>query len=225
MKTIIALHGNPGAPEDWNVLQQQLNPAEYTLKAFSSYGTDWIDEVRKGADQKILLAHSWGTYPVLKNLKRLESHVEKVVLVCPYAKPEKPLPAAAGVLMRLPFIGDALIKSSHQKMLNVFVAEMIQPQKMTDLPYYQQIQDRFKDWRRWQKAALAKLDMQKDPWEQSWITNVPMTLLFGSEDKTSTVENQNNVFKNYAKATTKIIPNAGHGILWSHPAEIIAAIK
>lgn len=225
MKNLIALHGNPGALEDWNVLSEKLPASSYQLKAFDSYSDSWVAEVQKGLAKKILLAHSWGAYPILKNLKPLAPFVEKVILVAPYARPENPLPAIAGVLMKTPLLGEKLLKSSHQKMQNVFVPEMIHPQKMSDHPYYQTLETRFADWRRWQKAAFAKLEMQKHPWQQSWVTDVPLTLIFGSEDKTSIPENQNIIFKNYPNTRTKIIAHAGHGLLWSHPDEIIAAIN
>jgi len=225
MKTLIALHGNPGAPEDWDILASHLDSKNFQLKAFDSYGSEWLDEVRRGSDKKILIAHSWGSYPILKNLNAIAPKVEKVILACPYAKPEKVLSALAGILLKTPVIGEALIKSSHKKMRDVFVAEMIHPCKLADHLYYQKLQDRFADWTRWQKAAFAKLEMQKDPWQSSWVVDLPLVLLFGSEDRTSTLENQNLIFKNYPNITIKIIPKAGHGILWSHPHEIISALR
>ena len=225
MTILIALHGNPGAPEDWDILRNHLDPKKYRLDTFDSYGEEWKTAVLSGSDKKILIAHSWGSYPILKNLKALAPHVEKIILVGPYARPEKLLSPISGFLLKTPFIGKALIKSSHKKMIDHFVKEMIHPFQLTDNVYYQTLQDRFLDWRRWQRAAFAKLEMQSDPWQPAWVTDVPITLLFGSEDKTSTLENQNSIFKNYPKVTTKVIPQAGHGILWSHPAEIISALN
>jgi acyl-CoA synthetase (AMP-forming)/AMP-acid ligase II/pimeloyl-ACP methyl ester carboxylesterase len=225
MKTIIALHGNPGAPEDWNILEKRLDPSKFRLHAFNSYGDEWLEEVRKGADKKILIAHSWGSYRILKKLKAVANHVEKVILVCPYVKPEKPLSGLAMLLLKTPVIGEKLIKASHQKALQHFVKDMVSPQAMDANPYYERIQSRLQDWKIWQRAAFAKLEMQAYPWTPADIAETPLILLYGAVDKSSPFESQHAVLKQYPTQQHHVVANGGHGLLWSHPEVILAALE
>jgi acyl-CoA synthetase (AMP-forming)/AMP-acid ligase II len=49
--------------------------------------------------------------------------------------------------------------------------------------------------------------------------------LYGAQDKTSSPEVQNSVLNRYPRKTIKVVPATGHGLLWSHPQEIIAALE
>lgn len=225
MKTIIALHGNPGAPQDWDILRGRLDSKNFELKAFDSYDGRWIEAITQGLGKKIILTHSWGGYCVLKNLKKIAPYIERVILVCPYLKPEKKLSAVACLLLELPVIGSILIKASHKKAKEHFVPDMIYPLRLEQLPYFQEIQNRLEDWQIWQKAALTKIQMQRQAWNNTDLVDIPLDVLYGEQDKTSRPAVQNEILNQYPHTTTQMIPGAGHGLLWSHPEIIIASLE
>ena len=128
MKTILALHGNPGHLEDWSVLKKIL-PQSYELVTVDPHDENWTSLLAKTSGKKILLGHSWGCYRILKALRPYASSIEKAILVAPYVQPERPLSALAQALLKVPILGDALIKSSHAKSKDSFFAELIHPLK------------------------------------------------------------------------------------------------
>jgi acyl-CoA synthetase (AMP-forming)/AMP-acid ligase II/pimeloyl-ACP methyl ester carboxylesterase len=221
MKKIIALHGNPGHPEDWDILKSKL-PG---LISVDSYSDEWKNQVRQGGDKKILIGHSWGAYRILKALPELRAQVEKVILLAPYVKPERPLPGFATALLKTPWIGSKLIQSNHQKSKDSFVDELIYPFKIEGLSYYKTIQQRLQDWKNWERAALYKIQMQERPWTPADVCNVPITVLYGSEDKLSNESIQNEVLKQYPNVHIERISGTGHGLLWTHAERVAAEVE
>ena len=101
MKTIIALHGNPGHPEDWDLLKQALGQ-DFNLLAVDAQSEEWIRLLTQDTSKKVLIGHSWGCYRILKALPKYEQYVEQVLLVAPYIRPERELPGLAKGLLKLP---------------------------------------------------------------------------------------------------------------------------
>jgi len=225
MKTIIALHGNPGSPADWNILRDKVG-SQYHFIAVDSYSDDWQAEITKGSDKKIIIAHSWGSYRILKSLKHLKTHIEKVILVAPYVKSERGLSGLATVLLKVPGLSDALIKSSHKKSKDDFVSDLIFPSTLNDHVYFKTLQNHFEDWKVWQKTVVYKMKMEANPWQYEDLTDeVPLTVLYGEKDKISTAEVQNTILSRYPQAKIKNVPATGHGLLWSSPEKIISEIS
>lgn len=224
MKTIIALHGNPGSPADWNILREKLG-SQFEFKAVDAYSDDWKSEITRGGGKKIVVAHSWGSYRILKSLKELKSHIEKVILVAPYVQPERALSGLATTLLKVPALGDALIKRNHKKAKDNFVAELIYPNTTKDLPYFQTLHNHFQDWKVWQRTVVNKIKMQENPWHDSDITNdVPVVAIYGELDKLSNNDYQGAALKKYPQLKAKTVKATGHGLLWSHPETIVSEI-
>ncbi len=221
MNKIIALHGNPGHPQDWEILAQHLD----NFLMVDAYADDWVDLVTQGSDKKILIGHSWGAYRILKALPKIAKHVEKVILLAPYVKPEREMPSFAATLLRAPWIGKKLIQSNHQKIKDSFVNELIHPFAIEGLPYYQEIQNKIQDWQVWEKAALTKIKMQESPLTAADVCEVPLYVFTGEQDKISTEAIQNEILKQYPHVHFKMYSGTGHGLLWSHAAEIAQEIR
>lgn len=224
MKTIIALHGNPGSPADWNILRDKLG-SQFQFKAVDAYGDDWKQDVVHGGDKKIIIAHSWGSYRILKNLKPLKENIEKVILLAPYIKPERPLSGLATTLLKVPGLGNALIKGSHKKSKDHFVSDLIYPNTAKDHPYFQQLVKHFEDWTVWQRTVANKMKMEANPWNEGDVTDIPVTVIYGGVDKLTNADFQNAVLSKYPRVQTKTIPGTGHGLLWSHADKIISEIS
>lgn len=226
MKTIIALHGNPGSPADWDILKSQLDPSQFHFKAVENYDSAWKSEVMRGSDKKILIGHSWGAYCILKNLKEITPFVDRIILVTPYIKPERELSALTSILLKLPGIGPALMKASHKKSKDAFVRDLIHPSQFQDQSYFQTLKNTFEDWHVWEKIVHHKLQMQESPWYPEDATDeIPITALFGEMDKICNAVIQNGPLTRYPHVKTKIITGTGHGLLWSQPQAIITELS
>ncbi len=217
MKTIIALHGNPGHTSDWDLLKKQLP----TLEAFDPGDGAWIKRVQQGNDKKILIGHSWGTYKILKALPQVKNHIEKVILVAPYVKTERPLSFLASLLLRTPWLGSKLIQGNHRKAKAPFLRDLAFPASIEE-KVFASVQTRMQDWMHWQKAAARKIAMQQDPLLPSEACETPLVILVAEQDRLSQWETQKDLFKNYPHCEIKIIPHAGHALPWLQP-ELIAA--
>lgn len=224
MKTIIALHGNPGHPEDWDLLKHSLGK-DYNLLAVDAQSEEWIRLLTESPSKKILIGHSWGCYRILKSLPKYEQYIEQVILVTPYIKPERELPGLAKGLLKLPVLGDKLIQSSHAKTKDTFFTDLIHPLKADSLPYLKKVQERLQDWKLWQKTAFNKIKMQDNPWTSKDICKVPVTVIFGKEDKISQESVQLEIIKQYPSHKVVHLEKAGHGLLWSHVADLISAVQ
>lgn len=224
MKTIIALHGNPGHPDDWGLLAKSLDTSKYSLKAVQADSEEWIRLLTADASKKILIGHSWGAYRILKSLPKYHNYVEKVILVTPYIKPERNLSGLAGALLKLPVLGDKLIQGNHQKSKDTFFADLVHPLKKSDLAYLNVVHERLQDWRLWQKTAFNKIKMQENPWSKEDICPTPVVALFGAEDKISQESFQKELLRHYPHFQSVTLKNAGHGLLWSHVADVVQQV-
>lgn len=223
-KTVIALHGNPGTPGDWDSVRAHLG-ADHELIAVDPWSDAWLDRVRQGGDKKILLAFSWGCYRVLKNLKSVRDHVERVVLVAPTLDVEKKLSPVARAVLSIPAVGDGLLKSSHAKAMLSFVEHMVAPRSLAQLPSAQDAQKRLKaDWQLWKKAAFAKIDHQNRPLTAADAVPVQGVVLFGDADHTTTLAHQRKFWEMFPSLTLQTVPKEGHGLPWTQPELIAQAV-
>lgn len=224
MKTIIALHGNPGHQNDWNVLKSQIPASEFQLIAIDPNSTTWTDSVTKDSTKKILIGHSWGCYKILKALPQIEKFVERVILITPYVAPERPVSGLAQILLKIPGLGDALLKSSHNKSKDSFFTDLISPLKPQEIPYLKEVEQNLQSLQLWKQTAFNKIAMQNAP-----ITDhssaLPITVFLGKDDRISNNSLQESVLKKYKNVQFFTIPHSGHGLLWSHGSDILNALK
>lgn len=224
MKTIIALHGNPGHPDDWTMLKQAIEPLGYSLHAVNADSNEWLHLLEQDSSKKILLGHSWGCYRILKTLPAYEKYIEKVILLAPYLKPEREISPLASKLLKLPIFGDMLIKGNFKKSKDAFLEGLFYPLSAKSLPYLEKV-IAHTDWHLWKKTAFNKIDMQNNPWTAKDIVSLPITVIYGDEDRVTEESVQNQIITQYP--THKVIrtAKAGHSLLWSHIDTIIEALQ
>lgn len=226
MKTaVFALHGNPGSPRDWDDVFAKLDRSRFEPIAVDAFSDAWVHEVRAKQSKVILMGHSWGCYRLLKKLASLHDRVEKVILVNPTLEVEHPLSSAAALLLRIPVVGDTLIKSSHRKAFPDFVLKMIHPSPLESLPSALKSLERLRaDWRLWSLAAANKLKQQGAPLTPSHSCPVPGTVFFGEKDQVVTPERQRRALAYFSGFQETTVAGEGHALLWTRPELIVQAI-
>ncbi|WP_374029175.1 AMP-binding protein [Bdellovibrio bacteriovorus] len=155
----------------------------------------------------------------------MHDYVEHVVLITPYLQAERPLSGLAQTLLKIPVLGDSLIQSSHKKSKEGFLKELFHPQNSESQPYFAKVQERMQDWKLWKRTAFNKIHMQNTPWTTRDICGVPVTAIFGKEDPLSNFPLQNKIIEQYPARKVIHLEKAGHGLLWSHPGEILKALE
>lgn len=223
MKKIIALHGNPGSPQDWDVLKSKL-PAGYELVAVDADSDDWVQEL-DGDDPKVLVAHSWGTYRAMKVAAKYEAKIERVILVNPYLATDKPLSAPVAALLSLPVIGNALLKASHAKSVPSYLEHMFSPKSTGDHPYFLEIAQRLQgDWTHWKRAAANKLKQQANPITMRDRSQVPGFALMGELDKASPPNSQSKLLALFPLVKPLRLAGEGHATPWTAPEKIVECL-
>ncbi len=221
MKRIIALHGNPGHPDDWDILLNNL-PEGFELSAIDANDDNWTKAVASSSEKKILIGHSWGCYRILKALPEIAEHIEKIILVAPYVRSERPLSVLAKILLVLPFIGDKLIQGSHKKTLPGFLEDVFYP--LDTLDYLLKVRSRLSDWKNWKVTILNKIKMENHPLHGSDVVATPIVAIFGGADKISNKDFQSNFLKLFPNYQEFTVPEAGHGVLWTSPQILVQKI-
>lgn len=221
---IIALHGNPGTPGDWDVLARSL-PQGFELTAVDSYSDAWVEEVQKSKEKCILIGHSWGCYRILSKLSILQGHVARILLVNPYVVPENPVSGLAQKIIQLPFLGDKILQLSHQKAVDSFFQNLIYPDSKTSQPKYAEIEKNLKKFSTWKQAALFKIKMQKAPLQDLSHLSVETVVIWGNEDRIGSQSVQIPFLQKNPNIKIKYIDNAGHNSIWSGVQNITEVLK
>lgn len=222
MKKVIAIHGNPGHPEDWNDVKKSLSPDTEFL-ALDAYDPDLMKKLKSFHGPFVLTGFSLGCYTIMKLLPEIKEKVSGIVFVAPYFSPEKPLSGLAKGLLGLPLISSKLIESSKKKSVGSFVDHMIAPQKLADHPYYKTYLNRLETTDLWAKTVKRKIEVENNPLSTSSF-NIPVIALWGKEDKTSNRERQAKFLKSFSRVTQKDLTGGGHALLWSHTKDVTDAL-
>lgn len=222
MKKIIAIHGNPGHMDDWNEVKKLL-PQDTEFLALDAYDPDLLKKLRSFHGPYILTGFSLGCYTLMRYLPEIKDKVSGIVLVAPYLSSEKPLSGAAKALLGLPVVNSMLIESSRKKSAAGFLENMIHPQKMTDHPYYKTFLTRLETTDLWAKTVRRKIDAENHPLTKT-TSNIPVSALWGKEDKTSNRQRQSSMLDGFSKVQHKDLTGGGHALLWSHAKDVAEAL-
>ena len=220
MKTIVAVHGNPGHPEDWDEIKKYL-PKEYKLIAVDGYAENLTETLSQIPGPFTLVGYSFGAQTVLRSLDLLKDKVQEVLLISPFLNSSKPLSGVTKFLLRLPALGDKLIEGSRRKSHKSFLENMISPQKMGDNPYYQKMSTRLQNPELWKRTVHKKIQAEASPFTVGKATSVPIKVLWGAEDKTMDIPFQKAHLSGYTHVKEITLKNAGHGIIWAQATEVV----
>ncbi len=223
MNKIIAIHGNPGHPEDWNEVKKLL-PKDSEFLALDAYDPELGKKLKSFHGPFILTGFSMGCYSILRYLPEIREKVSGIVFVAPYFIPEKPLSGLAKGLLGLPIISGKLIDSSKKKSVAGFLEHMIAPQKMSDHPYYQTMLIRLETTDLWAKTVKRKIDTENNPLSFTDSYSIPVIALWGKEDKTNSREKQISALKAFSRVDNRDLTNGGHALLWSHSRDVATAL-
>lgn len=223
MKKIIAIHGNPGHPDDWNEVKRSLS-ADTEFLALDGYDPELLRKLKSFTGPYVLTGFSLGCYTIMRYLPEIQDKVSGIVFVAPYFISEKPLSGLAKGLLGLPVISGKLIESSKKKSVGGFLENMIAPQKMSDHPYYKTFLHRLETTDLWSKTVKRKIDAENNPLG-SGTFSIPVISLWGTEDKTTDRNRQSQILGSFSKSSDKDLQGGGHALLWSHAKDVASALN
>lgn len=223
MKTIVFIHGNPGTTEDWSRVISCLK--NKSILNLSIYDDDIINKINDLVTPVIIVTFSIGAYALLKNIKKINVKIEKLVLVAPYLISRSPLSGVLKSLLTTPILSQALVQLTKEKGQLKFLEEMVSPQKIKDDPSFEKILSTLKNSNLWNKTIDYKINFEENPLVLTEAIHIPTTVLFGKKDKISDSVEQKRFFNCFTNINYEWIEHAGHAIPWSHPSKISNLIE
>ncbi len=208
-------------PTDAKALIEAL-PKNIQVHCENSYSDDWIQKILKSPEKVIVVAHSWGCYRFLVNIKKIENKIERAFMINPYLEQEKPLSTLAKVLLSTPLLGNFILKRTHQKSYQSFFENMISPKSVQDHPYYKTVLENLSDPQSWKKALLGKKMQGQHPIKE--MSNVLGFAYIGDLDFSCDIKLQLKAMEKFPYLQIRHLKNSGHGILWSDLATLIPDI-
>jgi pimeloyl-ACP methyl ester carboxylesterase len=232
--TILAFHGSPGVPADFEPLRAALAVIAPEIR--------WIAEPRPGYPgsaesseslssagpaSQIVLGYSWGCFDCLEYVAKSPDSVRAVILIAPYLYPDGKAGFLKRSILRAPLLGDAILRKAAPKAVEGLLVKSSHPRPVPES---------------YRLSALAYLEpsilrvaaLEKDgkgPRLARALTSItesriPVTVIRGAEDQTSDHHSQlGPLRKVFASVVFEKIADAGHALLWTHPGTLADVIS
>lgn len=222
MKSIYFLHGNPGHPSDWNSLISHL-PQNIKVHTVDTHQIQWISQIQNEKEKVLVVAHSWGCFRLLSQVKKLSHKIERVFLINPYLIAEKPTSVVQKAVLSLPIVGSSLVKAHHKKSYAQFLNDMIHPEVVQSNSFYSTKLQMLSDSESWFQAIKGR-SLHKQKLENAHHPILGFSY-FGEQDKIQNNNIQKSELKKFQYLQIKNFQDGGHGLLWSHAKAIAEDIK
>jgi pimeloyl-ACP methyl ester carboxylesterase len=232
--TAIFLHGNPGTPEDFDLVRAEPAMADTRIVAPARPQGATLNDLIGELDRLVgdhraggvtVVGYSWGAYWALQHAASGRHQPDRLVLVNPYLVVENPLSALAPIALGLPAIGAAILRRSASKWTDEFITGSFRP--VSPSPELRtELAGRLDDPDRWRAAVHDKRLQQANPLAPLRELSCATVVLRGERDEVGHWERQSTVLAPVASGIDEtVVPGAGHALLWTHPAEVAAAIS
>jgi pimeloyl-ACP methyl ester carboxylesterase len=228
---LLCYHGSPGTPADFDLLGRELAPRRLIGLVRRGYPRDEEDGAQvldQGAfsDEAVFCGYSFGALACLRDAAARESGVAGVILISPYIFPKK-MGLMKRALVGAPGLGKALLRKKGAQIVEELLLKSSHPREVPAA--YRELAARLARPERLARSVQEREEPGLDAREalrRLARKKVPLALLWGAQDQTSSEAEQvapvrelvpNGLFE-------RRLDNAGHALLWTHPAELAAAI-
>lgn len=235
MSVVLAIHGNPGAPEDFAYLADRLAAGGTELVAPElSPGPDGLDGiiaqldaiVRDRASEKlVLVGYSWGAYVALQYVRMGSREPAALILVNPYLVVTTPLPAVVAGVANVPVLGPALLSCAAPRLAHGFLEDTFFPAS-PPAPIPAAWAEQLASPATWHAAIRRKRGQQGAPLPSITALPDPTLVLIGADDRVARWSEQRRPLQGVeAQLEIRVIPGAGHSLPWTHVDAIASAIE
>ncbi|HAZ14526.1 MAG: hypothetical protein A2X86_15455 [Bdellovibrionales bacterium GWA2_49_15] len=231
--TIIAHHGSPGHPSDFKEVREQLPTSpdsQVEWKTIDRYNTPYltVTDVLEGdgKDQDIVIVgYSFGcTQAILDATFLLKSNIRPsaVILISPYIFIKNAPSTVTRMCLNLPVLSDVLLKNKGPASIESMLETSSYPKPVPTS--YRAQKALYTNANILREAVLEKENSTLD-FRSLKASNVPVTIVYGSQDKTSDRAEQLLPLQNYLGGELVEVADGGHALLWTHPQKIAATIQ
>lgn len=229
----VLLHGNPGTGDDWNLVVDQLGSVDVETPTRPAGGVGQLADLLGPLDRLIaarkpdrlrVVGYSWGCYLALHHAWRAQRRPDELVLVNPYVVAQNPISAGANVVLNLPVVGGAILRAKTKTMAPEFVANTFAPAQ-PPAGVADAMAARLADPAVWKGAVAYKLLQQNQPLARVADLPARTVIVRGGADQVADWNVQraplDGVRDDYEE---RVIEGAGHGLPWTHAAELARII-
>jgi pimeloyl-ACP methyl ester carboxylesterase len=218
---ILAFHGCPGLPEDFDLLAHELKRSspQLSLKAIVRKGYPGSQSQASSLPTSSLyLGYSFGCADAVEAAS-LDPQTQGIILIAPYLYPTKEAGAGLKALLAIPGLSDLLLSILGKKAMRGFVEKTAHPVPTPD--------SYVKTGMRYAKPAILKRAMTETSGRGPGIAtaletlqkrDIPVLLIWGKQDQVCPESSQfEPLRKLFPKLRERALDQAGHALLWTHP--------
>lgn len=235
MTMLLLLHSNPLEGQEFESLipllqQKGFNPILHKRPIKGSKLEPLLQSINStakvsGSGPFALVAYSWGAYLALAYLNRFPENVSQVVLINPKLIEDHEESLWNKIILSTPLLRTLVLKWRSRKLSKSYVTERFQPYE-APAEIRQQLEPYLSQAYVWRGAAAYTKLMKKMPLPaQFQETKVPVTVIFGENDRVAPPCDQLPILRNIKNVKEDIIPGAGHSLPWTHPQVIADALQ
>lgn len=218
MTKILAHHGSPGTPNDFDFLKQEV-------KADWKCVNRYLKEVNINSDDSHIVGYSFGCYQAIIDASKNLDKINSLILIAPYIFTEKTTSLPLKLILSAPIIGNILLSKVAPKNIEKLLIDSSSPNEVPE--NYKPMQNVFCNPYVLRPAMFEKEGKQESL--KSALTkikekNIPVFVIRGKEDRTSGDE-QSDSLKKHISFNEEIIQNAGHALPWTKTSEVSKIIN
>lgn len=224
-KRIIALHGNPGSPDDWKLIQSELPGIAFSCP--SIYDSNWIEHIRDNPPGSvILMGHSFGCALLLKHWTEYRQQIHSVVLCSPFLAGGRSVSPLTRILLQLPWLGPLLMRLSHRKISEHLFHQIVSPILLSaGSPQVTEalasVKKNIDDLKLWQKMILLKISSLEVPFDPlAKADQISGIAILGEKDLISEFQTHRDILLKFPRIRIHSWPKEGHGLIWSAAPQI-----
>ncbi|MBI2520201.1 MAG: AMP-binding protein [Bdellovibrio sp.] len=225
--TVIAHHGSPGHPSDFKAVSENLFP-QMEWKTIDRYANPYqtVTDVLDGKTENIIIiGYSFGCTRAIQDatlLLKNNIRPSAVILVSPYLFIKNSPSSMTRFALNLPVLSDVLLKNKGEKAIENMLETSSYPKPVPGS--YRAQKGIYTNANVLRQSVLEKehdtLDFK--PLKES---AVPVTIIYGSQDKTSNRQEQITPIQNLLGGELVEIADGGHALLWTHAHQVEGLIR
>jgi pimeloyl-ACP methyl ester carboxylesterase len=233
MSLVLAIHGNPGGPEDLGWLADRLEDTEVVAPALC-WGSEGLEGLvaeldaivrARAPEDLVLVGYSWGAWVALHYVRSGSREPDALVLVNPFLVAVEPLPTAVSTLATAPVLGEPLLALAAPRLSRSFLEDTFFPAEPP--PEVAELRrERLRAPATWRAAIRRREGQREAPLPDLAGLPCPAVVLLGAQDRVASWPDQRRPLLGVIdRLEIHEIPAAGHALPWTHPDEIVAGIE
>jgi pimeloyl-ACP methyl ester carboxylesterase len=218
---LVCYHGSPGLPDEFSLLRRALPEMEVIAQARLGYPNYKRSDLTSPA---LALGYSWGCVDALLECAESE-RVRGVILVSPYLFPKSRLGPLSEAAIRLPWIGNALLRQAKERIHSQMFEESRSSHGIPSA--YWEMAERMTSPPILRRAILEKQIETKaifESLEKLRGRGLRVGVICGKRDGTQG-EQSAQIRKRLDLSFEHEVEDGGHALIWTHPEEVARAVR